>query len=256
VLNRKGAVAAAGTFLALNLVLLRAGCSTTETTTPTTAPTTSTAVSEERDRVLVRGRATLDGEAFDARFLGAVVRWHGLVTPCQGTIPPVEGGRYEITVLAGTEGTGCGAPGAEVVLWTFADDQKLYSNEALAWPGNGRTTSFDPSFSTAAPRGSAPEVTEFSGEVFDGDGRRLPSGTRVEAYVDGTRCAIASVRGTDDFLGYILNVVGPDSIAGCIRDATLTFRVNGVPTAETAVNDLTAGGPGSGGSFDLTLQHT
>ena len=40
-LNRKVAVVAAGSFVALNLVLLRLGCSTTETTTPTTRPPTS-----------------------------------------------------------------------------------------------------------------------------------------------------------------------------------------------------------------------
>src|SRR5437870_251445 len=43
VLNRKGAVVAAGVFVALNVVLLRLGCSTTGTTTPSTRPPTSSA---------------------------------------------------------------------------------------------------------------------------------------------------------------------------------------------------------------------
>ena len=49
--------------------------------------------------------------------------------------------------------------------------------------------------------------------------------------------AVASTRCTGNFAGYILDVVGPDSIAGCTRGATVTFRVDGVPVAETAVND-------------------
>jgi hypothetical protein len=41
VLNRKGAVVAAGIFVALNLVILRLGCSTTATTKPSARPPTS-----------------------------------------------------------------------------------------------------------------------------------------------------------------------------------------------------------------------
>jgi hypothetical protein len=47
---------------------------------------------------------------------------------------------------------------------------------------------------------------------------------------------------------FSLDVVGPDSIAGCTRGATLTFRVDGRPVSDTAVNQ-----PGNGGSLDLTV---
>jgi hypothetical protein len=45
-----------------------------------------------------------------------------------------------------------------------------------------------------------------------------------------------------------LSVVGPDSIPGCTRGGTITFRVNGRPALDTAVNE-----PGSTGRLDLTV---
>jgi hypothetical protein len=248
-------------FAMVAVVFAVAGCDgndEAEPTRPTTSVSAATTsepneVADTRDRVVVRGRATLDGAPFDAEFLGAVVRRGGLVTPCQGALPPIERGEYEIPVLAETEGRGCGAPGAEILLWTFTADTKIFSRGAARWPATGDATEFDASFSTATPNGDAPAMSEFSGEVFDRNGRRLPVGTRVEAYVGSTRCGVASVRTADDFSGFILAVVGPDSIAGCARGATVAFRVNGRPATETAVNHLTGGAPGSGGSFDLTL---
>lgn len=190
-----------------------------------------------RDRAVVRGSLTLNGAPFDAEFLGAIVRKGGLVTPCQYTLPPVENGLYEITVHADTEQSGCGAPGAEIVLWTFAQDQRLYSRESIAWPGNRGTTNFDASFSTSAPRGAAPLMSQFFGDLLNRDGERLPPGTRVEAYVGDVRCGVASTHYTGSFTGYILAVVGPDSVAGCERGAVLTFRIDGQPALETSVND-------------------
>jgi hypothetical protein len=69
------------------------------------------------------------------------------------------------------------------------------------------------------------------------------------AYIGDTRCAVASTRYTGNFAGYIVNVVGPDSIAGCSRGATVTFRVDGVPVAESAVNQP----PGGRDALDLTV---
>jgi len=204
------------------------------------------------DRVTLRGTATLDGAPFGADFLGAVVRADGLITPCQADIPPVDGGSYRIPVLAQAAGIGCGRRGAEILLWTFVGGAKLFSTSAVAWP-RGNAARFDPQFSSATPNGGAPAVTELSGEVFDRAGRRLPPGTRVEAYVGGTRCGVASVRQADHaFTGYVLSVVGPDSISGCTQGAPITFRINGRPANETSVNDLGPPPPGSGGSFRLT----
>lgn len=200
-----------------------------------------------RDRVVVRGDATLDGAPFDSRFLGAVVRRDGLVTPCQVTLPSVQRGRYSITVFAATEASGCGAPGAEIVLWTFANERIHFSTRGVAWPGNGATTNFEPGFSTSAPAGAAPVTAEFSGEVFRPDGSQLPPGTRVAAYVGSTLCGIASTRGSGSFTGFSLSVVGPESIAGCTSGARITFRVNGRVVAATAVNTP----PGQRGSLNM-----
>jgi hypothetical protein len=226
-----------------------AGCSGGDDS-PSRAPDD---VRNSTSRLAIRGSATLDGAPFDAQFLGAVVRQGRLVTPCQADIPPVSGGRYEITVLPWTEGRGCGVRGAQVLLWTFVQGRKLYTTSAVTWPRRGKVANFDAKFSTAAPNGDAPALSEFSGEVFDRDRRRLPPGTNIEAYIGSTRCGVASVRraGTD-FTGYVLTVVGQDSIPGCTRGAPITFRIDGRPARETYVNQLNGGARGSGAAFPLT----
>ena len=200
------------------------------------------------DRIVVRGRATLDGVPFDAPYLGAVVERQGLVTPCQRTLPEVRAGRYVINVYARTEATGCGTPGAEVFLWTFVQGQIVYSRESVPWPGRGATARFLPTFSSADPDGGVGPTVGFAGEVFDVYGRRLPPGTRVEAYIGTTRCAVASIRRTGNFTGFSIDVVGPESVPGCGRGATINFRVDGRRAVETAVNE-----PGLGASLDLSL---
>lgn len=200
------------------------------------------------DRVVVRGNATVDGDSFDARFLGAMVQRDGLITPCPG-LTAVNDGRYEITVMADAEARGCGAPGARIILWTFVEEQRLQRSTTVRWPGNGETTTFDARFSTAAPDGAAPPTMGFVGEVYDRHGRHLPPGTRVEAYVGGTRCGVASVRRTGSFSGFSLAVVGPDSVPECEAGATVSFRIGGRPAAETAVNE-----PGGETSLDLSLR--
>jgi len=201
------------------------------------------------DRAVVRGNLTVDGAPFDSRWVGAIVRRDGLVSPCQYTLPPVEDGRYEITVLADAEASGCGAPGAEILLWTFAENQILYGREWVAWPGDGGTADFDATFSSSTPAGGAPPMSQFNGEVFNRDGEYVPPGTRVEAHAGDTLCGVGSTRRVGSYSGYILDVVGPDSVAGCDRDATLTFRIDGKPAVETAVNEL-----GGGGTRDLTVR--
>lgn len=207
------------------------------------------AVPGAADRAVFRGNLTLDGAPFDARWLGANVRKDGLIAACQYTLPTVEDGRYEITVYAEEEVGGCGGPGAEVLLWTFAGDKTLYSGDWLPWPGNGGTASFDADFSTAAPEGARPPVFQFLGDVYSREGDHVPPGTRIEAYVGEVRCGAGSTRRTGNFSGYILTVVGPGSVAGCAAGATLTFRVDGQLAPETAVNDPLRGGD----TLDLTL---
>jgi hypothetical protein len=201
-----------------------------------------------RRRVALRGDFELDGARFDSRWLGAVVLRNGLVTPCQLTLPSIRRGRGSITVVADAEASGCGAPGARIALWTFAHDRIIFSRETWRWPRNRRLRVHG-SFASARPNGSVRPRTEFAGSVFRPHGRQLPGGTRVEAYVGTTRCGVASVRRTGSFAGFSLSVVGPDSIPGCTRGATITFRVNGRRALDTAVNE-----PGSSGHLDLTVR--
>jgi hypothetical protein len=56
------------------------------------------------------------------------------------------------------------------------------------------------------------------------------------------------VQRVENHSGFSLDVVGPESIPGGTRGATLTFGVDGRPVLETAVNQ-----PDRGGSLDLTL---
>jgi hypothetical protein len=132
-------------------------------------------------------------------------------------------------------------------LWTYAGDKKLYSTRALDWPTtHAATVMVD--FSTTDPAGAAARVLELSGEVYRADNERVPAGARVEAYIGDTLCGIATVR-VGVFDGYIMDVVGPDSIPGCQAGATITFRVNGTPAVETTRN---GGSPPR--QFDLTLR--
>ena len=200
------------------------------------------------DRVVVRGRATLDGVPFDAQYLGAVVKRRGLVTPCQYALPRVRDGRFAITVRARSEALGCGAAGSEIFLWTFVQDQIVYSDQSVRWPGAGKTARFDPGFSISAPTGGVGPIVGFAGEIFDARHRRLPPGAHVEARIGETLCAVATTRRIDNFTGFSIDVVGPDSIPGCAIGATITFRVNGRDAHETAVNQA-----GQGASLNLSL---
>jgi hypothetical protein len=200
------------------------------------------------DRVVVRGRASLDGAPFDAPYLGAAVKRHGLVTPCQHTLPRVRNGRFAVFVLARTEGSGCGAAGSDIFLWTFVQDQIVYSSQSVRWPRNGKTARFNPAFSIGAPTGGVGPIVGFAGEIFDAANRRLPPGARVEAHIGQTLCAVATTRRIDNFTGFSIDVVGPDSIPGCAIGATITFRVDGRAAQETVVNQA-----GQGATLNLSL---
>ena len=198
-------------------------------------------------RIAVRGTATLDGAPFDAPYLGAVVVRHGLVTPCQRNLPPVREGRFEIVVYGKNEASGCGVKGAKVYVWTFAQEQIIFSSESVPWP-SGNTARLRPTFSIAAPTGGVGPIVGFAGEIFDKQGVRQPPGVRIEAYIGTTRCAVATTRRAESFIGFSIDVVGPDAIPGCTLGATITFRVDGKLVLETAVN-----APGQEDSLNLTL---
>jgi pimeloyl-ACP methyl ester carboxylesterase len=199
-----------------------------------------------RSRAVLTGAARLDGQPFDSQFIGAVVVDHGLVTPCQADLPPIRAGRFSITVLADVESTGCGRAGTEVVAWIYLGDQKHFSTAAVPWPGPGEDT-VDLDFSSTDQFGAASPVTEFNGEVYRG-GEQLPAGTVVDAYVGDTRCGRASTRASGSFEGFILNVVGPDAVAGCSEGAPLSFVVDGIAARETRHN-----APKKSGELSLTV---
>ena len=184
------------------------------------------------------GILTLDGTPLVADFLGARVVRDGLVTACQDEIPEVTDGVYSITVAAEAEVRGCGAPGAEVLLWAFANDSYVFAAQTSPWPGDGEATSFDATFSSTAPVGASMPVTEFKGRLFDADGAELPGGTVVEAYIGDVLCGVTSLRYGDATEGiYTMMVAGPDAVPGCDIGATINFRVDGIPAGETLTND-------------------
>jgi hypothetical protein len=223
---------------------------------PETSPATTTTSAPERPaaearRVIVAGRATLDGEPVDSRWVGAVVLDDGLVTPCQTALPPVADGRYSVSVFTDAASAGCGTVGSDVALWIFANNEILYSTNTLPWPEDEQSqATFDATYAAAEPGGATPEVAQFQGGAFAADGTALRAGTVVEAYVGDTRCGVASVRVSTQFRGYIISVVGPDSIEGCTRDAPIEFRLDGEPATPTDVMNTP---PGQDDTLDLTV---
>ena len=201
------------------------------------------------DSVVVRGNSLLDGEPFDSTWVGAVVLKDGLATPCQSALPPVTNGEYTVPVLTATESSGCGEHGG----WTRSGrSQRTRSSSApKPYPGprkaRRRST---PTIRVRHQRGRTGRRA-ISGCGVRIRGQPLPAGTEVEAFVGATLCGVASVRSSVDFTGYILSVVGPDSIAACTLGAPLTFRIDGEPAAPTtAVNTP----PGQRDALDLRLE--
>src|SRR5262249_17438570 len=113
--------------------------------------------------------------------------------------------------------------GTEVLLWTFVNSKKFYATIPATWPQVG-VANFPAQFLSAAPNGAAPRLTELSGEVQTSDGTPMDPGAVVDAYIGSTKCGTASVRQTGDFTGYVMTVVGPDSIPGCKHNASISFR--------------------------------
>jgi hypothetical protein len=216
--------------------------------TTTRAPAPSAA---EVRRVIIAGKAALDGMPVDSRFVGAVVLDNGLVTPCQTTLPPVADGRYSVPVFTDDASAGCGKRGAEVALWIFANDEIIHSTNTMPWPEDEETLpKFDPTFSAAKPLGATPEVAQFQGGAFTADGSAMRVGTVVEAFIGDVRCGVASVRSSANFRGYILSVVGPDSVDGCTRDVPIEFRLDGEHATPTNVMNTP---PGRDDTLDLKV---
>jgi hypothetical protein len=101
--------------------------------------------------------------------------------------------------------------------------------------------------------GGTKPVTGMKGRLYDSNGQELPAGTVVEVYAGDTRCGVTSLRYGDVTEGYVtLTVAGPELIPACKEGAQLTFRLDGKPAKQTAVNDLKSGSDGH--ELDLILQ--
>lgn len=188
-------------------------------------------------RLALGGTLSVDGEAFDAAFLGATVLRNGLAAACQVGLVPVRQGKYQLEVLADAESAGCGAPDSELLLWTHTQGQFLRTTTSFAWPATGASAAFDASFSSAKPQGVAPVFRELRGEAFHEDGNTVAPGTRIEARIGDVVCGVASTRRTGSYEGFVLHVVGPDSVPGCELGAPLSFWVGNARARETGVND-------------------
>jgi hypothetical protein len=237
----------------VSVVALPACSSSDEQDTSPASTTKSTAAppAAELRRVILSGKATLDGKPVESQFVGAVVLDDGLVTPCQTALPPVAAGRYSVPVFTDDASAGCGKSSAEVALWIFANDEIVYSTNTMPWPDDEETLpKFDATFSAAKPMGATPDVAQFQGGAFAADGSAMRVGTVVEAFIGDTRCGVASVRSSANFRGYIISVVGPDSVDGCTRDVPIEFRLDGEPATPTDVMNTP---PGQDDTLDLKV---
>jgi len=237
----------------VSLVALTA-CSSDDEPDASPASTTTTAPAPqgaEPRRVILAGQAQLDGKPVDSRWVGAVVLDDGLVTPCQTALPPVADGRFSVSVFTDNASAGCGRAGSEVALWIFANDKIVYSTNTMPWPEDEQSqATFDANYAADEPNGATPEVAQFQGGAFAADGSAMRVGTVVEAFIGDTRCGVASVRATASFRGYVMSVVGPDSVDGCTLDAPIEFRLDGKPATPTDVMNTP---PGQDDTLDLKV---
>ena len=190
----------------------------------------------------ISGSLTLDGEFLDGDLLGVVVRRDGLEAACLSSPFTTADGEYRVSVVSETEVRGCGLAGAQLYLFVSADGFFLVSRQLAIWPDDSTTLSFNASFSRAEAEGVGNPASVFTGTVTDGSGEALPAGTVIEAFVGDTLCGVTSLPAVGMALfgtgEYYVIVQGPDGIPECASDEEVTFRIDGEPAEQTAVNDL------------------
>jgi hypothetical protein len=217
--------------IATAMMFFAASCSSGQHRSAPPASTSPSTVQPPTRQATFRGVALLDGHRFDAAFIGSVVVEHGLVTPCNVTIPAINGGQFTIDVYSADASVGCGRSAAKVVFWTYVNNRQLFATSAVEWASGGASNLTIP-FSPSRPLGAAFSVLELSGGAYTADGNLVNAGARVDAYIGDTLCGVASVR-HGEFNGYILHVVGPDSRPGCQPDGLITFRIDGSRVSNT-----------------------
>ena len=218
--------------------------------TATSAPT-----SEPSRNATLSGTLVLDGVPLQASALGARVVRGGFVAACQASIPEVVDGVYEIEVMSAAEAPGCGAEGADVLLWAYTDTT-LYAMATADWPGDGVRAAFDVEFASAKPEGASMPVTEAYGTVVDANGDTPPPGTPVEAFIGEAVCGVSEIRRYGDEDGFLIIISGVELIPACTEGAEVTFRVGGVTANETIVHNLNAGGDDVYDAVRLTIDGT
>lgn len=226
------------------------------TSTATSAQVSPSASEAPSTRVALEGSVALDGLPLDAEFLGVNVRRDGLVVFCQDEIVAPVFGRYAVGVYGDDELAGCGAAGAELILWTYVGEQQVFSQETLPWPGSGGRAEFDATFLTQDPDGARGAATEIQGRVAHADGTPARVGAIIEARIGGALCGMTSVRDfstpEEGHIGYGMAIVGPEAVPDCVPGTTITFTVDGEQVRETIVHDLGEGETGH--EVDLTVE--
>jgi len=193
------------------------------------------------ERVTLSGSLTIDGAPFEPRFIVALVRTGALVRDC-GFQPKFTDDRYEIVVAGHGEADGCGAPGADIALVAFEEDQRFVAQARAPWPATPGPLTLDAAFTRSSAQSTdRPSRTLFVGTALDASGGHLAAGTRVEAYAGGTLCGVSSlppaVMAGSDPSSYRLYMALPDELPGCARDAELLFRLDGKDARQTARHD-------------------
>jgi pimeloyl-ACP methyl ester carboxylesterase len=180
------------------------------------------------------GAARLDGQAFNADFVGAHVYTNGLISACQVS-GRLDNGVIELEVATAATATGCGAPGTQMLPWIYIGAQRFFATAPIAWPSGRAGADVSIDFSTSEPMGASASFREFFGEVYTTAGEHVDQGT-IEARIDGVVCGVTSIRTFGSFNGYVLVLVGPDSNPACADGRPITFTVDDVPAKESIPN--------------------
>jgi len=200
------------------------------------------AVAGAGERLTLSGRIAIDGTpSDDGRFLWFEANNSGMRVLCSFPGDVVRGGEYERTVASAEEAAGCGETGSAIygVIW---EQDALRFSAPIVWQPGGGSMVTDLAFSTTAAVIIPADDTPVYGTVLDAHGEHLGPGTRIEAYIGETLCGVGSLTpvvmefsGPDSF---DVLVAGPESVAGCERNAKVRFTVDGREVAATAINNI------------------
>jgi hypothetical protein len=139
------------------------------------------------------------------------------------------------------EKRGCGAPGRRIRIAAATGDAVYFSDESVPWPSSG-SAALDVNFTAEDAGRAADNVTPVFGNVYGADGKRMPPGTVIEAYVGDVLCGMTAIPPTPMLFDspdvFDILVAGPEAVPGCDRGAVVSFRVNGGAVEQTATNGL------------------